>query len=506
MNRIALWCLAGLSVVNFSIAAEHEYEFRERLGAADYEAGVAELPAEKINPARARESKQPLWGVRVKSVEAGSQAEKQGLGVGWVVDRFNGGEYWNHKQGMGRVPRNAPRTVGAVSPDGERREFLFEPGKLGITTENAHQAGLYLIQNAPEGAWDRELLIAEAAWRDGRQDVSETALRRAVDKGMPASRFSRYFGALLAADAGEEELSLRMLDALVEEVSEDGEIPRFFRPGVRTLALAHGKLDLLRENLKELEGFREELNVRNLAMWETWRAGADWPGRLPDQARENAGKNLMPGIVTVEDRWKEFFEEKNPEPLRDGRYLGVTTPPGYEHFVFRSPEPVRNGIFEIRGAYGHVAEAGRFREITFQLIDLDKRAKAAEARVWNQALWIVAGIRIRREHGYDQICHLSGGPSFDEIPVQRYFPRMTDAQARRVRGAGDAGGKIELPPESVFKVSLVKNGGSIEVAVNDVSYLRLPVAPDVGELGCVVHSTGVVLAIEEMTWRPLPAD
>lgn len=484
--------------------AGNTYRFRERLPAAEYDARVAKLPADRIAPDRAGSEKQPIWGVRVLSVKPDGQAQAQGLGVGWVIDRINGKEYWNIMQNLAREARQGAQTVEAVSPDGERRKFSFGPGLLGISMTNAHQTGLYMMQQAPKGAWDRELLIANAAWRDGGQEVSETALHRAVQKGMPPNDFSRYFATQLAADAGDEALSRKLLEALVEKVSENGEVPRFFRPGVRTLALAHGKLELLKANLREMDGVRDDLQPRSVALWEDRLAGAGWPASLLDRAREQAGSDMLPEIVRVEDGWEDVYTVKDPRPLRAGRHLGSSKPPGYEHFVFRTPKPLRNAIFEIRGAYGHVQDPRPFHEISFQLVDLRKRADARKREVWNPSQWVVAGIRIIREVDSGQICWLSGGPTPSEISTQRYFPRLTNAQAARVEEARHNGGKPDLPPESVFKVSLIKSGRSIEVAVNDVSWLRLPADRELADLGCVIHSTGMALAIEEMTLRELP--
>jgi hypothetical protein len=489
-----------------AVMAQPAYEFRERLDAAAYAEAVADLPAEKIDPGQVRASKLPVWGVRVMSVEPGTQAESMGLEAGWVIERLNGIEYWNHKQGAAGAAPGQPLRMQAVSPEGERREWLFEPGRIGIQTENLHQTGLYLLQNVPAGEWDRDLLIADQAWKDGRHELAETALRRARDKGMPADRFSRYFGAQLAADAGAQGLSAELLDALVEELAEDGGIPRFFRPGVRAMALTHGKTSLLKDASEELAGFREELQASSVSMWEAWLEGAKWPESMLEDAREAVGNNLMSQVVRVEDGWDQVFRHSAPDSLHDGSHAAVTEAPGYERFVFRTPEPLRDGIFELRGAFGDSGESLPFSEMTLQLIDLGKRAAAANSGGWNPASWTVAGVRLRREAGHGQVVYLSGGPVPDEVATQRSFPRVSPGQAAKLKNSIEAGEPVDLPQESTFKVTLIKKGGFAEVAVNDVSYLRVPVAPDVGELGCVIHSSGLAVVWEEISLRPLPQE
>jgi hypothetical protein len=219
---------------------------------------VARFDVDRITPTKVAESKLPDFGVIVNSAAAGGPGEKAGLVKGWVIDRYNGKDYWNHHQGMQAQADNndARREIEAVSPEGERKTFEFGPGRLGINTSNAHRPEQYLLRNIGRGDWDRDMLVTVQAWHAGDHELLETALHRAFSKGMGPNSFSNYYGAVLALDRGDKARAKVLLDKVVGEVGKDGEVPRFYRSGGADAGAWSGRLRAAAQGDRGGEGFR----------------------------------------------------------------------------------------------------------------------------------------------------------------------------------------------------------------------------------------------------------
>ncbi len=475
--------------------------FKARLDEGEYERRVARFDQARLDPKVVEASKLPGFGVIVNDAAAGGRGEKEGLVKGWVIDRYNGKDYWNHHQGMQAQADNddARREIEAVSPQGERKTFHFGPGRLGINTSNAHRPEQYLLKNIGRGNWDRDMLVTVQAWHAGDHELLETALHRAFSKGMGPNSFSNYYGAVLALDRGDKARAKVLLDKVLGEVGKDGEVPRFYRSGVRTLALGLGDYGLLRKAIAEVKDFDLEIQEEMIPAWEKWAASAP-KASLVSRAMPKAGGDVLGGVVAVNDGWGKFYRLGDPAGLRDGTHFAAKMPPDYDDYCFAPEKPVKDVIWEIRGGYGDIQPPGTFHEIAFYLVDLTARKEAAEEMRYWIPDWVVAGVRLRNDVKDGRTLYLSAGINPIEIPTQRALPRLDEGQVgelmKRIKE-----GKAEAVKDRKggFVIQLIRFGNEAEVVINGVPYLRLPVDPSVGELGCVVHSTGMAVAIDGMT-------
>ncbi|MEK7952874.1 PDZ domain-containing protein [Luteolibacter soli] len=485
-------------------AAGQKESFKEVLFQAEYDRRVARLDQSRLDPAKVAASKLPDFGVIVNDVTAGSQADKAGLKAGWIIDKYNGEDQWNHRQRFPTPPGAKPRReVEAVSPDGERKTFQFEAGLLGFNSSNAHRPEQYLLRQAPRGAWDRDMLVAVQAWHSGDRELLETALAQAVKKGMPANSFSRYYGAILSLDRGDQAGAKSLLDQVLAEVAKDGEIPRFYRSGIRTLALGMGDYALLRKGIAELDGFREELQAEMIGPWEEWAKSAPKES-LVSRIKTKEKADLLPSIVTVKDGWERFYRIDDPAGFKDGTHFAQKPLPDYDDYCFAPEKPVKDVVWEIRGGYGDIQAPGTFNEIAFYLVDLKKRKAAAEDGRYSIPLWTVAGLRLRNDVKDGRTLYLSAGINPIEIPTQRSLPLLNEVQTGELVKQIKEGKAAPIADRKRgFVIQLIRLGKEAEVVVNGVPYLRLPVDPSVGELGCVVHSAGMAVAIDGMKFEEL---
>jgi hypothetical protein len=482
--------------------------FKARLDAREYEKRVARLDQGRLDPKAVETSKLPDFGVVVNDAAEGSPAAKAGLVKGWIIDEYNGEDYWSHHQGMQAQADNNDerREIEAVSPAGERKTFQFGPGRLGINTSNAHRPEQELLRNLPRGAWDRDMLVTAQAWHLGDHELIETALARAVEKGMPANSYSDFYGAALALDRGDKVEARRLLEAVLKAVGKDGEVPRFYRSGIRTLALGLGDYALLRKAVAEVKDFNLEIQEEMIPAWEKWSATASKES-LVSRAMPKAGADLLAGVVTVDDGWGKFYRIDDPAGLRDGTHFAAKMPPDYDDYCFAPEKPVKDVIWEIRGGYGDIEPPRTFHEIAFYLVDLKKRKQAAERMHYWIPKWVVAGLRLRNDVKDGRVLHLSAGINEIEIPTQRALPRLNGGQVGELlKQIREGKAKAVKEREGGFVIQLIRMGNEAEVVINGVPYLRLPVDPSVGELGCVIHSTGMAVAVDGMTLRELEGE
>lgn len=320
---------------------------------------------------------------------------------------------------------------------------------------------------------------------------------------MPPNSFSRYYGAVLALDRGDQAKARTLLDQLLAEVAKDGEIPRFYRPGVRTLALGLGDYGLLRKGIAELNGFREELQAEMIEPWEEWSKSVPKES-LISRIKSNERVDLLQGIVTVKDGWEQFYRIDDPAGFKDGTHFAQKPLPDYDDYCFAPEKPVKDMVWEIRGGYGDIQAPGTFNEIAFYLVDLKKRKAAAEDRRYSIPLWAVAGLRLRNDVKDGRTLYLSAGINPIEIPTQRSLPLLNEVQtAELVKQIKDGKAAPIADRKRGFVIQLIRLGNEAEVVVNGVPYLRLPVDSSVGELGCVVHSAGMAVAIDGMKLEEL---
>lgn len=489
-------------------AQQENNPFRSRLDSSEYERRISRFDPSRLAVDKVLASKLPDFGVIVNDAAPDGPAAKAGLLKGWIIDRYKGEEYWNHHQGMRAQGDNNDdlREIEAVSPEGERKTFSFGPGKLGINTSNAHRPEQYVLRNTPVGAWSLELLVAVQAWHDNDHELLETALHRCVAHGMPANPIAHYYAAIVALDRGDKVQAKILLDKVLAHVGKDGVVPRFYRSGFRTLALGVGDYGLLRKAIAEQEGFQEELQAEMLEPWEAWAKTAAKES-LVMRAKGKEGANLLPGIVTVKDGWEKFYRIDDAAVLRDGTHFAAKSPPDYDDYCFAPEKPVKNVLWEIHGGYGDIQAPGTFKEIAFYLVDLKRRKTAAERMSYWTPLWTVAGFRIRNDVKDGRTLYLSAGINEIEIPTKRSFSRLGEGTtAELVKQVREGKAEATAGRKGGFTVQLVRYGNEAEVVVDGVPCLRLPVDPSVGELGCVLHSSGMAVAIDAMNLVELEAE
>ena len=258
---------------------------------------------------------------------------------------------------------------------------------------------------------------------------------------------------------------------------------------------------MLRKAVAEVTDFNLEIQEEMIPKWEKWSATAPKES-LVARAVPKAGADLLAGVVTVDDGWGRFYRIGDPAGLRDGTHFAAKMPPDYDDYCFAPEKPVKDVIWEIRGGYGDIEPPGTFHEIAFYLVDLKKRKQAAERMRYWIPEWVVAGFRLRNDVKDGRVLHLSAGINDIEIPTQRALPRLNEGQVGElVKQIREGKAEPVKDRKGGFMIQLVRVGGEAEVVINGVPYLRLPVDPSVGELGCVVHSTGMAVAIDAMTLR-----
>lgn len=134
--------------------ATAENPVKERLDGGEYERRVARFEVDRITPEEVEASKLPDFGVVVNDAAAEGPGAKAGLLKGWVIDRYNGKDYWNHHQGMQAQADNndARREIEAVSPEGERKTFHFGPGRPRAVSIEEHRPRRLGSRHADLGA------------------------------------------------------------------------------------------------------------------------------------------------------------------------------------------------------------------------------------------------------------------------------------------------------------------------------------------------------------------
>ncbi len=239
-----------------------------------------------------------------------------------------------------------------------------------------------------------------------------------------------------------------------------------------------------------------------IGLWEAWAKAAP-KEPLISRAKAMEKADLLPGIVPVKDGWERFYRLGDPAGFKDGTHFAQKPLPDYDDYSFAPEKPVKDVLWEIRGGYGDIQPPGAFNEIAY-LVDLKKRKAAAERMQYWIPLWAVAGLRLRHDVKDGRTLYLSAGINPIEIPTQRFFPRLDEAQTGDLVKQIKAGEAARVKGRNGgFVIQLLRLGNEAEVVVNGVPYLRLPVDPSVGELGCVVHSAGMTVAIDRMTFEEL---
>lgn len=492
-------------------AEEGDYQFASRLDDARYQAAVAALPQKRIDPAAVAASPFPTWGLKVVRVTPGSQADQAGMKVDSVIWKLNGTEYYHHKSGM-RPNADGKRVVTAVSAAGEVRDYDFKPGVLGTRSGNDYRYEQHLYQNTPRGKWDRDLLVAAVAWQQGNHPLAEDALARATAAGLPASVFTRFYGALLALDRGKPDLSRRLTAAVVKELpAEPAKIPRFFHPGLSTLGLAFQDFSLLDAGVADRAGLDSELQAATLRPWKAWAKSGPRPSLLK-QARANAGEEKIPSIVKERAAWANDHAKLDLEPLRrDG--FAISIPTGhYDMHVFTPPEPIQDAIWEIHFA---LADGGDLKSIGFESMNtlrfamLDRSGGTSGPPQTTGGLEnrMIAGLTYDRQANGERLVKITGGPIGGEVvDTQVFLPVLGAKEFDALKGRGEPG-KSRLDPDDprLAKLTFIRIGNEVEVLSGTRPILHIPIDPKVKDLAFYIFSQGTNYLIDHMSLRPISA-
>ncbi len=471
---------------------------------AEFRAFAVDLPPHQLNVAVIDASPLPPWGVIVSEVTPGSPAEKAGLAPGSVIHTFNGRPYWHHRLGL-----QAPsREIEAVSPEGATQRFEFGEGRLGIRTTNHHHPGKYLLGELPRGAWDRDMLIAMLAWERGRYAIADHALARAREKGMPENPFSTYYGAMLAMGRSDHAAARRLFDRLKDDLKKHERPPRFFLSGLATLAFEYHDFALLRRVIEEDAGLPEKIRPEAADIWSAVKTGPDKP--LLPFARANAGPDVISEVRVLRDGWAKDAVIQSPEPLRGGRYLKFGEPNKHFRLYFGPKAPLRNVLWEMRLVFGHAEPPSPLaaNSVEFGLMDrgIPRDLSSPEA-TGQTGLRAIAKVIALERHTGERWTGFGGGSARGTLFTQRALPFLNEAGVRELRQRERSGETAPIPPGArAIHLALVRIGNEVEISADGEILLRLPIDPEVGDLGCFIRIVGMAVAIEDMTLRPVHTD
>jgi hypothetical protein len=484
------------------------YKFSFPINDDAYAKATGSLPQPRIDPKTVGSSPFPTWGLTIASVTPGSEADKMGLTVDSVIARLNGEEYFHHKLGL-NPDAGGKRVLSVISPQGVPHDYDLKPGKNGFSAGNSYRYEQYIYQNTPRGKWDRDLLVASVAWQAGNHPLAEAALQRAGDAGLPSSVFTRYFGALLALDHGDLDLSHKLLSALLKDLPADrGKISRFFYPGLSTLALAYQDFDLLAACVAEREGLTRELQQASIVPWKAW-AKAGPHESLYQKAVANAGQNLIPGVTKVKAQWVYDPNDLDLEPLKKDNF-GNWIPMG--HYDFHAFEPagsIKDAIWEIQFACGDGGELERtgyesINSLKFVVCDRAGTSARAKRSPRDRDARAIAGFTYIRSANGERLVRLTGGPTGEDIDTQSFVPLLSNSQLDAAKANRNSGKPLIDPADSHFsKLTMIRIGNEAEILLNERSIFHIPIDPEVKDLAFFVFSQGTSYFIDHMSLRPI---
>ncbi len=504
LSGICGWIISLACVVAWvgtGRASEVPFDFQLRMENGAYQAALRTLDQDRLDPAKVSISPFPTWATEVISVVPGSQADKAGLLAGSFIHHVNGIEQWSHYQKkVGQV-----RKYEVVAPDGAERVFNFGPGRVGIKIGDYHRPEKYIYQNIPRGGWDAEMMVVPQVWQRGMNDVGETALRRAMDKGMEWNVFCSYYAAQLALDRGDLQKAKSLLDLLMGELHGSEDIPRFYQEGIRSLSFALRDFDLLDATIADLDGLDRFVTRSEVKEWKRWADAANRRS-LVETARKYQGKDLMPRIIPTKGVLKQI--RQNLDSLKQGHLVEVGVPGSYYDHLFSPPEPIRDIIWEARVAFEQTgANANPFlNELAFCLVDPTRMKPGGS---WDRADWSVARFSIWHDwNNYRFVC-LAADPGGGRLEVPRFVPRMPRKIALTMHDhLSQRGPALEIPEKAYFKLALIRLGDEVQILVDDKTFLHLPIKPGTGPLACEIHNVGMALSLKDVTLREIrsPAD
>jgi hypothetical protein len=512
--KVAMLSAAAVSVWSAHAANPNlvpGFAFELRMSKEDYLKEVAALDQERIDPAKVDASPVPPFSVFTARITPGSQAERAGLTTNWHAISLNGHELWHHLQPW-EPDEEGRREVTFVSPKGERKKLSFEPGTIGVGSLNYWRPEIAVLRLIPRGVWDRDMMVAAVSWSAGDHELSETALRAAMNRGMPPATVLYHYASLIALDRGEpklaKELNTRVMNAFPagNENGKDQEIPRFYRQGLREIGLALGDYRLFARANRENDGLRLPALPTKLAeQWVQWSITEDHGSLLPEVLKRQ-GPDLLAKCEKYVPRWQAQTDYFNFDPMRDGNYVEEVAPGHFNRQSFAPPGAVRDMAWHLRFAF---RETGR-KERTATIADnflyfalMDRQMKSGPARsplsayLDRSALYLQI-MRIPEDNR--QEVDVAIGPCRSCVEMSPNLPSMSAEEfalfKTKVQANDPAASEVK---RRVHRLSMIRSGNVAEIILNGRTLLRAPVDPQVEDLYPTFHAQGMSFAIEGMT-------
>ncbi|MEK7951832.1 hypothetical protein [Luteolibacter soli] len=486
------------------------FSFELRMSKEDYVKEVAALDQDRIDPAKVEASPVPAFSSIITGVTAGTPAAQAGVGVGWRVTALNGREVW-HRLEPWEPDDQGKREMTFVTPKGERKKLSFEPGKIGTFTVNSRRLEVAALHLTPRGPWDRDLMVAAVAWTAGDHDLSETALRAAMNRGMPAGTVLYHFGSLIALDHGDikmaKELNTRVMNSFPAPPGKgkehEKEIPRFYREGIRELGLATGDYRLFARANRENEGLNTPALLPAMAdQWIQWSITDDHGSLLPDVMKLQ-GPDLLAKCEKFVPRWQAKTDFFNFDKARAGRYLEEVPPGKFDRQSFAPPGAVRDMVWHVRFSFREYGKPAPQRNnfLYFALMDRQMKSQAAAHPGSAYLDRSVLYLQIMRFPEDDrQEVGVGIGPCYSWVEMSPNLPSMSVEEFdsfKKMIWAKDP--KSHEVKRRVHDLTLIRSGNIAEIVLNGRTLMRAPVDPAVEDLYATFHSEGISFAIDGMT-------
>lgn len=482
------------------------FSFEIRMTVDDYRKEVAELDPARIDPVKVETSPVPAYCTRLYSVTRGTPADRAGLATGWRVTGLNGHEIWHHLQPL-TPDDDGRRELDFVTPAGERKKISFEPGIIGTFASNERRIEVAVLKLIPRGRWDRDMMIAAVTWSRGDHEFAESALRAAMNRGMPPGTVLYHYASLLALDRGNIPLARRLNGLVMKEFPPGAEIPRFYREGLREFGLATGDFELFVRANEENDGLRSPAVPPELAKeWKQWNMNLDRGSLLP-VARKRQGPDLLAKCEKYIAPWQKGIDPFDFGPLKDARYVKEVSHGHFDRQSFAPPGAVRDMAWHVRFAFRETAPADDQNFLFFALND--RQMKSDISRVGRNFYPDRAALflRIICSPANHREVSVAIGPCRSEVEMTPHLAAMTAEEFANFKKQVEAGDPASRKiTRRVHELSMIRIGGTAEILLNGRTLMRLPVNPLVEDLYPVFHSEGMSFAIDGMTVHAIPGE
>jgi len=480
-------------------AAEAQ-QFRKLVPDDAYAAYAKSLDETKLDVAQALAEKRPPYAALIRSVEEGGQAAQAGLAPDWVVESYNGKLFFDHTLKMTPGgPDGVTRKAVVCSPAGEFKTLDFKPGKIGFMLANWTHPEKFVLQKTPRGPWDRDMLVASEAWTCGRHDVTETALAKAQEAGMPDNPIARYYRALLALDRGADEEAKKIWAEVMKDIGPDAISP-YYLAGVCTYAWHYRDYGLLRRAVETDAFMPFRIQPATIDAWA--KSAAQAPGSLLELAAQRPGKDLMPTVVSVPDEIWKGWKLIPAEFLHQGWTAMPGTPGKSNAYHFMPKKPVKNVLWEITLAVG---SAGRAVEefpnsVSFALMDRSQQQGNPRE---TDAKRVISFSALEHADGMRWV-GFGGGIQEGTLYTQHTVPWITSAEAAAIVAKVDKQERAPLPGEGkTIELTFIRINNEAELLVNGHTWAKMPVPDSVENLGFFLQVVGTVVVIDRMALYPL---